>query len=96
MRVITRKRLIEFGRTHRDSRQPLIDWHMLVSKGKFTGFDNLRQTFAAADHIGKFTAFDIGGNKYRLIAAIHYNRGIVYIRHILTHADYDLGKWKED
>ena len=40
-------------------------------------------------------AFDIGGNKYRLIAAIHYNRKKVYIRHVLTHAEYDRDRWKE-
>lgn len=50
---------------------------------------------ASADKVGKFTVFDIGGNKYRLIAAIHYNRKKVYIRHVLTHAEYDRGKWKE-
>lgn len=68
---------------------------MAVSKGSFNSFHVIKQTFGAADQVGKFTVFDIGGNKYRLIAAIHYNRGIVYIRHVLTHADYDLGKWKE-
>jgi mRNA interferase HigB len=40
------------------------------------------------------TVFNISGNNYRLIAAIHYNRGKIYIRHILTHAEYDFGKWK--
>jgi len=96
MRVITRKRLVEFGTDHPDARQPLMDWFTLASKGKFASFAELRGTFAAADHVGKFTVFNIGGNKYRLIAAIHYNRGIMYIRHVLTHAEYDLGKWKED
>jgi len=41
------------------------------------------------------TVFNIGGNKARLIAAIHYNRGKVYIRAVLTHAEYDKNKWKE-
>ena len=45
--------------------------------------------------IGKFTVFDIGGNKYRLITAIHYNRKKVYIRHVLTHTEYNREKWKE-
>lgn len=39
--------------------------------------------------------FNIGGNKYRLIAAIHYNRGKIYVRNVLTHAVYDRGGWKE-
>ena len=40
------------------------------------------------------TVFNIGGNKARLVAAIHYNRRKVYIRAVLTHAEYDTGKWK--
>ena len=41
------------------------------------------------------TVFDIGGNKYRLIASIHYNRRKVYVRAVLTHAEYDRGRWRE-
>jgi mRNA interferase HigB len=51
--------------------------------------------FPHADQVGKLTVFNIGGNKYRLIAAILFNRGKVYVRHLLTHAEYDQGKWKE-
>jgi mRNA interferase HigB len=40
--------------------------------------------------------FDIGGNKFRLIAAIHYNKQIVYVLRILTHREYDDQKWKRD
>ena len=47
------------------------------------------------DRHKKFFIFDIGGNKYRLIATIHFNTGVVYLRHVLTHAEYDLEKWKE-
>jgi mRNA-degrading endonuclease HigB of HigAB toxin-antitoxin module len=39
--------------------------------------------------VGRFFVFDIGGNKFRLIAAIHFNRQILYIRHVLTHREYD-------
>jgi mRNA interferase HigB len=41
------------------------------------------------------TVFNIGGNKARLIAALHYNRQKVYVRAVLTHAEYDEEKWKE-
>jgi len=61
----------------------------------FGSFAELRRVFSSADQVGKFTIFNIGGNKYRLIAAIHYNRKKVYIRHILTHAEYDLGRWNK-
>jgi mRNA interferase HigB len=39
--------------------------------------------------------FNIGGNKVRLIAAVHYNRNKIYIRHVLTHQEYDARKWKK-
>jgi mRNA interferase HigB len=55
----------------------------------------LREVFSSADKVGKLTVFNIGGNKARLITAIHYNRKIIYIRAILTHQEYDEGKWKE-
>jgi len=45
--------------------------------------------------VEKFTVFNIAGNKARLIAAIHYNRRKVYIRHVLTHSEYDKGAWKK-
>jgi mRNA interferase HigB len=54
-----------------------------------------RETFPAADQVGKLTVFNIGGNKVRLIAAIHYNRRKIYIRAVLTHAEYDEQRWGE-
>jgi mRNA interferase HigB len=46
--------------------------------------------------VGKFTVFNIGGNKFRLIVVVHFNRGKLYVRHVLTHEDYDRGTWKKD
>ena len=58
------------------------------------GLDELRATFPSADTVGDLIVFNIGGNKYRLIASIHFNRGKVYVRHVLTHREYDRGAWK--
>jgi mRNA interferase HigB len=58
-------------------------------------FAELRAIFPSADHVGGLTVFNIGGNKARLIAVIHYNTERVYIRHVLTHSEYDKNKWKE-
>lgn len=50
--------------------------------------------FPSADKVDKLTVFNVGGNKIRLIAAIHYNRKKVYVRAVLTHKEYDAGNWK--
>lgn len=66
-----------------------------MTKTDFGSFAELKRVYGSADKVGKFTVFDISGNKYRLVVAIHYNRKKVYIRHVLTHAEYDQDKWKE-
>ena len=95
MHIITRKRLLEFGKKHPDCNTALESWYRIVQQTKFNSFGELKQTFPSADQVGKLTVFNIGGNKARLIAAIHYNRSRVYIRHVLTHKEYDRGLWKE-
>lgn len=94
MHVITRKRLNEFAEKHRDARSSLARWYAIMRKRRFLNFVQLREAFPQADQVGKFTVFNIGGNKVRLIAAVHYNRNKIYIRHVLTHREYDTGKWK--
>lgn len=95
MRVITRRRIIEFREKHPSSRNSLDSWYKIISKYDYNSFNELRKTFPSADLVDNLTVFNISGNKYRLIAAIHYNRKMVYIRHVLTHAEYDKNKWKE-
>jgi mRNA interferase HigB len=96
MHVITRKRLNEFAALYPETTNALIHWYTLIKQNDFSTFPELRETFPAADQVGKLTVFNIGGNKVRLIAAIHYNRKKVYIRAVLTHPEYDQGKWKKD
>ncbi len=87
MRIITRKRLLEFAKKHPDCDTALESWYIIVKHTKFQSFAELKQTFPTADQVGKLTVFNIGGNKARLIAAIHYNTSVVYVRHILTHKE---------
>lgn len=69
-------------------------WFTIVRKTDYASFVDLRKTFPSADQVDQFTVFNIGGNKFRLIAAIHYNRKKLYIRHILTHTEYDRNMWR--
>ena len=95
MHAITRKRLNEFAEKYPATRSALAHWYQLMKRGTFRSVAHLRETFPSADLVGKLTVFDIGGNKVRLIAALHYNRQKVYIRAVLTHTEYDTGTWKE-
>ena len=96
MRVITRKRLQLFAKLHKDSENALNDWFHIMDKTEFKSFNELRKAFPSVDRIKNLTVFNIGGNKVRLIVAIHFNKGIVYIRNVLTHAEYDKETWKRD
>jgi mRNA interferase HigB len=93
--IISRRALRQFWEKHPDSQSPLSRWYKIVSHSEFRNFNELRLTFPAADQVGNLTVFNIGGNKYRLITSIHFNRGKVYVRHVLTHAEYDRGAWQQ-
>lgn len=95
MHVITRKRILDFAKKYPDCATALDSWYRIVKNSIFNNFVELRATFPSADQIEDLTVFNIGGNKARLIAAIHYNTQKLYIRAILTHSKYDKNKWKE-
>jgi mRNA interferase HigB len=94
MHVISRKTLCQFWAQHPDSESALSRWFKIMQRQGFTNLEALRATFPTADKVGDFIVFNIDGNKYRLIAVIHFNRRKVYIRHVLTHREYTRGAWK--
>lgn len=95
MHVISRKLLREFWVRYPDSEPSLARWFKLMENTNFGSFEDLRATFPTADKVGDQVVFNIAGNTYRLIAAIHFNRGRVYVRHVLTHQEYRRGAWKQ-
>lgn len=95
MHIIARKRLNEFAAKHPVAASGLTHWYRTLKKKDYASFVELRRAFPHADQVGGLTVFNIGGNKARLIAALHYNRRKVYIRAVLTHAEYDAGRWKQ-
>lgn len=97
MRIISRQKILEFTTTHGKSSSALDSWYRIVKSSNFSTFQELRATFPSVDKVtlpnGKsLTIFNIGGNKIRLIAAIHYNSQMLFIRHVMTHAEYDKNK----
>ena len=94
MHLISRKRLNEFAARHPTATGGLAHWYRVLKRNDPENFAALRRLFPHADQVDGLTVFNIGGNKARLVAAIHYNRRKVYIRAVLTHAEYDTGRWK--
>ena len=88
MHVISRKALIDFWTVHAQARAPLSAWYRIVSEARFTDFASVRRSFNSADVVARaFVVFN--ANSFRIVAAIHYNRGKLYVRHVFTHAEYD-------
>ena len=96
MHIITRSRLVAFWEQHPNSRTSLILWYKLTITANWQNFVDVRKVFSSADQVGNFTIFNIRGNQYRLIVFIDYTFQKVFIRHILTHAEYDKDDWKKD
>jgi len=96
MHVISKKNLREFWEEHPRARAPLEAWYQIAKRAKWENVADVRKTFNSVERVGRLVVFDIGGNKYRLIAAIHFNRGKLFVRHMLTHAEYDEAKWKNN
>lgn len=94
MHVITKRRIAEAKRKHPNCASALDGWYKIIEKNGFISFADLKKTFNSIDKVGNLYVFDIGGNKLRLITSIHFNRQKLYIRHILTHKEYDEGKWR--
>ncbi len=94
MHVVSSKKLKEAAIRHRDIEGPLDVWFRIAKKAEWKNLADVRKTFSSADIVKKWTIFNVKGNRYRLITEINYAFGRIYIRHVLTHVEYDQGSWK--
>ena len=96
VRVISRRRLREFWEVHARAEVSLRVWYKVVSTATWRDLVDVRSTFPGADQVGRLTVFNIGGNRYRLVALIDFTWQKVFVRRVMTHAEYDDGDWKDD
>jgi len=94
--VISRKILRDFCEKHADSGEVLFSWYRVASKAQWESLVEVQVIYSKAEAVGNFTVFNIKGNTYRLIAEINYIKQRIYIKYILTHAEYDKEQWKND
>jgi mRNA interferase HigB len=94
MRVVSRKKLRDFASRHADAEGPLDIWYRIARSAAWASMADVRATFPHADYVDPYTVFNIKGNTYRLIVKVEYRYQIIFIRSILTHAEYSKGTWR--
>jgi mRNA interferase HigB len=94
--IVSRKRLREFAASHPNAERPLDDWYRTVRSARWATLAEVRATYPHADVYGCCTIFNIAGNNFRLIAWINYRYQRIFVRAVLTHAEYDREAWKDD
>jgi len=94
LHIITRRKLLEAAEKHGDLGEPLDVWYRVAKRAKWKNLMEVRQVFPTADAVEEFTVFNIKGNAYRLITEINYQTGRIFLRHLLTHAEYSKGGWR--
>jgi mRNA interferase HigB len=96
VRIISHRAIREFSASHKAATQPLDDWYRIAKRAAWNNVAEVRMIYPHADRVGSCVVFNVGGNKYRLISKVAFNRQVIYIRFILTHKTYDEGGWKHD
>lgn len=96
MHVISYRKIRDFVKSHGDTSEVLDSWYRIANKAHWENLIQVQMIFPSAEAVGNFTVFNIKGNKYRLIVSIDYQQQLIYIKYILTHAEYDRNKWKND
>ena len=95
MHVISYRVIREFVAGHPDAESSLRAWYRAARSARWANLAEVKAEFPHADLVSPYTVFNVKGNDYRLIAEINYRSRIVFVRHILTHAEYDRGRWKK-
>jgi mRNA interferase HigB len=90
MRIVALGTLRDFWLEHPDAEVPLRSWYALASRAQWSNPADVRDSYRTASFVaGNRIVFDIGGNRFRLVVAVHYNRKVLFVRFVGTHAEYD-------
>ena len=96
MHLISIRTLREEAAKYPDIRKQIEDWHKTVKKAEWQSLNDVQKVYRDAETVGNFTVFNIKGNDYRLIVGINYQTKKVHYKYLLTHAEYNKDKWKND
>ena len=93
MRVISRKAIREATARHGEWGASLNAWYKVARNADWENFADVRNSWRRSDIVGRFVVFDISHNRCRVIATINHKWRMVYVRRILSHAEYDRKEW---
>ncbi|WP_310631427.1 MULTISPECIES: type II toxin-antitoxin system HigB family toxin [unclassified Paraburkholderia] len=90
MRIVARKTLLDFIQKHTQAEQALLAWYAEATRAVWKTPQDIKEHYASASFVGKNrVVFNIKGNDFRLIVAVAYRIGVVYIKFVGTHTAYD-------
>jgi mRNA interferase HigB len=100
MNVISRPAVNRAIQRHPDAASWLNAWWKVAKRELWTSLEHVREAYPQTDQVGSCLVFDVKGNRYRLVAGVRYatsgRRGTLFVKHFLTHAEYNAGDWKKD
>jgi mRNA interferase HigB len=97
MKILNQSKISAFTKKHPQYTTTLNTWHTICRNTNFNHFAELRNVLSnSVDVVGKCTVFNIHGNDVRLIAKVYYTQQRIFIQDVLTHAEYEKGKWKDN
>lgn len=95
MRIVSRKAIREATARHGEWGASLNAWYKIARSANWKSFADVRNSWKNSDAVGRFVVFDISHNRCRLIATVKYKWRMIYIRRILSHAEYDQPEWQK-
>jgi len=96
MHIISKRRLRDFWGRHPETKVPIMAWYKVASQASWEKLTEVQAIYRDAEAVGNFTVFNIKGDSYRLIVSIDYRKDLIFIKYILSHAEYDKNRWKND
>ena len=95
MNVVSKRGLRKLTAKHPEAETEALDWYRVAASADWNCFADVRKTYPTADMIGEVLVFNIGGNRYRLIATVFFATREIYVKALLTHKGYDREEWKK-
>jgi len=95
MRVISKRAWRDAVAADPSVEGPISEWYKIAKNAAWRSLVDVRKVYPHTDFVDPYTVFNIKGNSYRLVVKIEYRWQIIFVKHLLTHAEYDREKWKK-